>query len=353
MLTGKKVNMEGDYQELKVIEEDLENYDVYLTGETHGTELSYKMQEYMARYFIEEQDVRYILLESQVSVAELLNLYLQTGDTEILKKTVKDFEGTFACNQNTYDLYKFYYEYNKQLPDDKKISFVGIDKEHNFLLTAEYLRYLIKDLGEPDEKIKEMVEGIKKYNNSNDKLFFIGLRKSLKENEKEYKEYLGQDFFYFNKAIENTYCENNTDREAMMVKNFQDFYEKLPKGKYYGQFGGAHVYKSIRTEYNGGEDPISTFANSINNDYEPLKGKVYSMIYMYMNSYCSLSGKKDRCGQINIPYFRENGSVRVYTQENNKRAYKIIQDAGGKKEELGDAFFILKDSKAATMFSGE
>ncbi|MEG1255759.1 hypothetical protein [Clostridium sp.] len=108
----------------------------------------------------------------------------------------------------------------------------------------------------------------------------------------------------------------------------------------------------MRSEYTDGEDPINTFANSINNDYEPLKGKVYSMMYKYINSYCSISGNEYSLSDINIPYTGK-GSVRLYTQENDKRTYKIFQDRGLKPEELGDIFFIIKDSKASPRFTGE
>ena len=352
MLTGKKINLEERFQELKDMEET-KNFDIYLTGEMHGTELSFKMQEYMAKYFIEKQGVKYILLEGQISEAELLNRYLKTGDAEIIKNLINSFKGTFADNQNTYDLFEFYYKYNKQLPDDKKVSFVGIDVENSFSVTSEYLRYLIKDLGEPDEKIKNLIKRINKYRDGNDQFLFDNLRKSLKEDEEEYKEFFGEDFFYFKKVIENTFWENNTAREAIMVKNFQDFYEKLPKGKYYGQLGKSHVYKLIRTGNNGGEDPINTFANSINNDYEPTKGKVYSIIYVYMNSYYRSDGIEEPYGEINIPYFKGKGSVRLYTKDNNKKAYKIFERWGAQEGLLGDVTFILKDSKGATKLNKE
>lgn len=355
MSTGKKINMEGNFQELEGIEGELKNYDVYLTGEAHGTELSYKMQQYMARYFIEEQGVRYILLEAPVSEGELLNVYLETGDTEILKNVLNKFEGSYAYNQDTYDLFKFYYDYNKQLPEDKKIMFVGIDVEHSLLLTADYFKYLIKDLGESDEKIKDMVERIKKFNNYNDALFFNDLNQSVVDNEKEYEEYLGKNYFSFKIAVRNVYMTiQGKERDATMAINFQDFYEKLPKGKYFGQLGGAHVCKLIRTEDTFGKDPISTFANSINNNYEPLKGSIYSIIYIYMNSYNSLSGKEDdSMSSINTPYISSSGSVRLYTPISDKKVFKILKYYGLKQEDVGDAFFLIKDSKASPKFYGE
>lgn len=352
---GTEINLEGTYGELKDIEEELKNYNVYLTGETHGTHLSYEMQKYMAKYFIENHGVKYIILEVPVSFAEILNEYLETGDLNTLKNTINKFKSTFADNQDTYNLYKFYYEYNKQLPEEKKITFVGIDIEHAPEATGVYINRLIKDLGEPPEEISEMVSRMKVNGNFYDRFFLKDLRKSLDDNTKEYKEYLGEDFFYFNIVVKNIILEwSNSEREEIMVQNFIEFYERLDGEKYYGQCGSAHVYKINRTQYiDENEEPISTFANSLNNDYGALNGKVYSMIYMYMNSYLNSGGKKMQCNDINIPYFKGDGEVRLYNPEKDKGAYEILMSYRWQREDLGDLFFLIKYSEPSPQLVGE
>ncbi len=63
-------------------------------------------------------------------------------------------------------------------------------------------------------------------------------------------------------------------REKYMYDNFSILYNKFPKGKYYGQFGLEHVlqHKSSITE---------SFAARISNNNSKLKGKVYSIGYVY------------------------------------------------------------------------
>jgi hypothetical protein len=61
-----------------------------------------------------------------------------------------------------------------------------------------------------------------------------------------------------------------------MYDNFNILYNKLHKGKYYGEFGFEHVlqHKSTSTE---------SFAARISNSNSNLKGKVYSIGYVYEN----------------------------------------------------------------------
>lgn len=354
LLDGNKVDINGKFEELKDLDEELGKYDVYLTGENHGTQLSYEMQKYMSKYFIENQGVKYIILELSPEVAELLNDYLETGDSKDLERIVRGFNGSFSYNQDIYDLFEFYCEYNKQLTEDKKIRFIGIDINHQMQFVSMYINKLVAKLGEPP-KVIEM--SLRKLNGGSwiyDNKFRAELKQCLIDNEDQYKEYFKEDYFYFNITMRNVLSNfNNTEREAAMVQNFNEFYEKLGEGKYYGQLGGAHVYKRMRTEYNDGEDPISTFANSINNDYESLNGKVYSIMYYYMNSYMNYSGDAQEIGLINWPYFKSDGEVRLYDPKKNKRTCEAFNECGVEEEMLGDIFFLLKDSKASPNFKGE
>jgi len=72
-----------------------------------------------------------------------------------------------------------------------------------------------------------------------------------------------------------------------------------------------------------------------------------------MNSYNSLSGEEYNISEINIPYIDGSGSVRLYTPISDKKVFKILKYYGLKQEDVGDAFFLIKDSKASPKFYGE
>lgn len=348
-MQGRKINFEGSFEDLKGLENQLENYDLYLSGEAHGIQLSYKMEKYMATYFMENHGVRNIVEEMPFSAAEMLNEYLDTGDETTLNNILNKFKTTFSDNQDTYDLYKFYYEYNKTLPVDNKLTFVGVDIERVPEATGIYINRLIKDVeGEPSQDIAEMVKEIKIHNNFYDRFFLNDLCKSLEENTEEYEKYLGDKFFYFDLAVRNIMLDATMEeREVAMIENFQAYYEKLGGGKYYGQCGRAHVIKTTDTGDGDVGGKVSSFAYGINNDFEPLKGKVYSMIYLYSNSYSNHGGFIDSISDISLPESRADGEVRIYNSKENKKVYQVLKKYGFQGDDIGELLFIIRDSKAA------
>ena len=349
ILVGDKINLEGDFNELKFIDDELKNYDLFLGGEAHGINMTYKMQEYMAKYFIENHGVKNIVLEVPVSIAEILNEYLKTGDETILTNALNKFKTTFIDNQETYDLYKFYYEYNKTLPESKKLNFVGIDVESVLNTTGIYINNLISNLGEPPEEIEEIVNRIKDYYNYHDRFRLKALCEDINNNSSYFKEYLGDKFFYFDLVINNIdfYGDMSMeDREKAMIRNFKAHYENLDGGKYFGQLGRTHVQKVFLNKYDSMEDKVATFAKAINEEDGPLNGKVYSMIYVYANSYSNHGGNITEFNDMTLPYAKDEGSVKVYSKKDYKKIIKILGNYGWSEEDLGDLVFIIKDSKA-------
>ncbi|MEG2935662.1 MAG: hypothetical protein RR844_04140, partial [Clostridium sp.] len=83
--------------------------------------------------------------------------------------------------------------------------------------------------------------------------------------------------------------------------------------------------------------------------------KVYSIIYLYMNSYANENGQRDILGGrgIYIPYFECKGSVRLYDRDKQYKSYEILEDNKFSQEELGDMFFLIKDSKACGNYKQE
>ena len=70
--------------------------------------------------------------------------------------------------------------------------------------------------------------------------------------------------------------EGQLDREELLINNFIELYEYLPKGKFFGQFGGAHTNLSPNTK---------SLASYLQNNYEKTKDKVISINYEYNNSH--------------------------------------------------------------------
>ncbi|MDU4890409.1 MAG: hypothetical protein E6344_10680 [Clostridium sp.] len=314
VVSGQSLDLNGDYNEINIIDSVYEDYDLFLSGEAHGVAMSYDMEKYLATYFIKEYGVRNIVVEMSIASGELLNQYLETGDEELLLNILNKFKSTYANNQDTYELFKYYYELNKELPGDKKLTLVPIDIEHETSTTGIYINNLMQGLGEPPEAIKEMVIKIKNIGSFYDRFFLKDLIKSLEEDRTAYEEYFKEKFFYFDLVVNNIKLDyTNEEREAAMVHNFISYYEKLGGGKFYGQCGRAHVQKLNSSEWIDGN-----------------KGGVIS-----------------NYSDINIGFKREKVQVRAYDKIRDKKIYDTFYKYGWSEEEFGELMFIIRGSKAS------
>lgn len=64
---------------------DTDNFDLFISGENHAIEKNFKQQLFLIKYLRENANANYILAEDGVGSAGLMNMYLQTGDEQILK----------------------------------------------------------------------------------------------------------------------------------------------------------------------------------------------------------------------------------------------------------------------------
>lgn len=283
-----------DISDLSVLDSDIKGKEIFLTGETHANSANCQLKMKFLKYFKEKTDFKYLLCEYSYSEACYLNEYLKTGNTKILENVFKPLKGTFIWNIDDYNFWKELYKFNNELSQNKKIQVVGIDIEAQLITAYRYINSILPVKKEP----KSIHSSIQSFRNiyvkankgtsiSNDEITqcFIKIQKDIYSNKNAYKKYLGNHFFEFqyivNNIIKTQQCSkidnpnNETEffnlREKYMYDNFNILYNK---GKYYGQFGLDHVlqHKSTFTE---------SFVARISNSNSNLKGKVYSLGYVY------------------------------------------------------------------------
>lgn len=276
----------------------LENNEVFFTGESHGVAINPKLSFEFLKYFNEKAGVRYYLSELSYSSAFFLNEYLKTGDEEILKKLYRPMKGTFGWNRQEYEKWKGLYEYNRTLPEDRKISVVGIDVEHQFEIALWGLYSLLPD-EEPSASIKPTIGKLKEIykahgdtNNDVELNDILDLIENIKEGVVQYRgefeAYLGDSLFDFQMIYENMLnCieanagikGDNMDgffetRDKYLYKNFVSIYSRLPKGKYYGQFGSKHISRRVM-------ENTDWLASRLDKPGSPVAKKVLSILYIY------------------------------------------------------------------------
>ncbi len=295
------INMdENEYDSsFKLIEPDLPNYQVYLTGEEHGVAVNTTLELMFLKYLNRYANVRYCLCEMSYATAELLNRYMETGNETILETVFKDFEGTSAWSRESYKKWVELYKYNSTLADNKKIILIGIDIEHKPKTAFRYLNMLLPGTSPPKDLeniIKELQGYDTEYCNASDyEDFTRRLISDMSKNSKAYKEYLKEDYFKFIMVLENIMDGINAYdtaedefleiRERCIYENFIKIYNKLGDVKFFGQWGIWHVYQ----KYEG----VQPIAARLNTSGSPVKGKVLSIAYVYDNCRYMADGEEN------------------------------------------------------------
>lgn len=269
-----------EFRGLSLMDSDLDENEIFFAGENHGSVKSMEMNMYLLKYFVEKGNIKYILYEGGYCTGELLNNYLETGDENILTFIQDAFSGTSVYTMEHYNLLKDIYNYNLTLSEDKKLKFVGVDIEHQPNVAIRYIRSLIPDKEINDEEVREFIDILKSIPKQNYNNILVDAIEIMNKNQEAIRAYFGEKFFNISLAIRNLSISNSQQvREKYIISNFIEQYEYLPKGKWFGQFGGFHTQQEGAYDVDG----YKPFASYLDNEYENTKGKVISIQYDYLN----------------------------------------------------------------------
>lgn len=283
-----------NYSELCVIDQDLEGKEIFLTGESHGFKSNSLLEMKFIKYFKAKTNFKYLLSEDSYSNVYYINQYLKTGDEEILKAVFKELEGTFCWTKDRYEFLKNLYAYNQSLPKGDQIEMVGVDIEHQMRTSFKLLNELLPENAPPEvltESIKKLESIYITTKNATDRSLIKASSQSLQndliQHNDAFRAYLAKDFDAFKHVNDNilnaldAYSKSdeqwNSTRDAYIYNNFKKLHAKLPKGKYYGQWGLNHVYQAK-------EGDTTWFAAHLNNSDSEFKGKILSIAYYYSDS---------------------------------------------------------------------
>jgi hypothetical protein len=315
------VGADGTYQSgLEAL--DTSKYDIFLSGEAHATRKNYDAELALIQYLHEKAGVRYILMESGFAATAYLNMYLQSGDQNIPLQIMAELAGTPSCNDETLEFWQKLYRYNESLPPEERLTAVGIDIEHQAVTAYLYMQLLLENKEIPQE-IEVPLKTITAFPpNLDDQGIAVAmnkLRSDIDKNRSLYQECLGEDFYNFEFAVNNTLTgikaydksTKNFDafREQAICSNFLSVYEHYGKGKYFGQFGSEHVFQShCNTDYLSADS--DRLAILLNTSDSPVDGRVCTILYTYVT-----------CSAMN-----QNGSFDL--SENSLAQAQILSDYG-------------------------
>lgn len=251
--------------DFKMLDNDINENSLILVGEIHGFEEPQKFDYELFTHLHANHNVKQYYAELDYVQALLLNQYMESGDENLLKDALKKWAVIQGRNNKDYnDKYRKFHQYYKQLSEQDKFKFVGIDKLQDVHLTLNYLNSLsesakveIKETLDLDDVLSQIGQLNSIYSSSSDTLFNLT---QIKNNLIHYAE--------------------KTNREKVMFENFHALYRQMNNNeeKAYGYFGLFHVFQY---QVNG-KQPL---ASQIRMSDLGLENKILSMNFLMVDSY--------------------------------------------------------------------
>ncbi|MEF9935339.1 MAG: hypothetical protein RR789_08710 [Clostridium sp.] len=351
---GETINLDLYPKSFYGLEEILDKYNIYLMGENRGSKASYELNKYMAKYFVENKGVKYIVIDSGHSYAQYLNKYLETGDKKILEfllQHIPESTDGMRVSQDEIELMRFYYELNSNLPQDKKIKFVGIGVESATVISLNYLNSILQNKN-IDPEIKPFIDKIKESKNS-PKFFTEDINHYFKNYGSKIKSSLGKDYFDFKIVIDNlqgAFAGSLYDKTLM--NNFKGQYANLPEGKYYGQLGMFHTDNMKNFDSSITNSSYSSFAHDLNIGFNQTRGKVFTLNYLYSGGKELYSNMPQNNDDL-IAFPRILGtSYKIYNSTRDYKAFTTIKSwTQGKFAD--EWFVIINNSPAAGRYKNQ
>lgn len=311
------IDNNDSFSGFELYKDSLAKYTVFINGENHQyTKSNASLQLKTLKYLHKNAGVKTLLLELGWSRGYIITEYIQGGDTTLLK-SIKGYSWKYYA-----DLVQDLKKYNDSLPQEQKISVVGIDVErfNNMSIKAMQMQMPKRGTKIPHDSIEVGVESLEALNfylettsewddennkyaiTSNDgpnaKRTINFLLENIKNHKDKYEAYIdsaNHEVFFkvvnhlVDKQLYEMYDNANATqayvyREQYMYKQFMDLFKQDTTQKYFMQFGRCHSVKVYQKEACTWFNYYS-IANRINETSNPgLKGKVLSTAIYYPKS---------------------------------------------------------------------
>ncbi len=311
------INNNDSFAGFEILDEQIDKHRLILSGENHNyTNENISIEMKLFRYLVKKKGFKHLIIEQGYSLGQMLNTYIATGDTFILRKIKNcSFRSFYSFTKNLRTL-------NLSLPDSQKFSVHCIDVERFFHPAVGYMSYLLpKNKTIPDELLIH-IEGLKsleaylmggnnyqRWNSDKDggidyNYYYYSdgsisdektinlIIHSFDSLNAIYKNYLGENYNAFEKVINSLRDKNYHQslsssaqeiiyREQFIYKKFENLANLYPNDKFYGQFGRCHTTDtSIFAECDWYD--VHSFINRVNNSMafsNPCKGFGIALAY--------------------------------------------------------------------------
>lgn len=255
----------GESFSFTMLDKDIEENRLILVGEIHGFEEPQKFDYDLFLHLNTTHNVRQYYAELDYVQSLFINQYMESGDENLLREALNKWAVIQGRNNKDYlDKYRKFHQYYKQLPEESKFKFIGVDQIQDIKLTLTYLNSLNEST---EVEIEEVVDLSILLNQ-------IDLLDSIFASSPD-------TLLTLNQIKTNlTHFAENSNREKVMFENFHSLYQHMNRSgdKVYGFFGLYHVFQY---QVNG----LQPLASLIRTSDLGLDNKILSMNFLMVDSY--------------------------------------------------------------------
>ncbi len=262
---------------------------LFLLGESHGFQSPQAVDLALLRHLNQRVGLRHYLAEVDASQARLLNQYLQTGDTTLLRRVFSRWVKQKAQwgNADFYRKIQRIRGLNQTLPNRRHIRFVGIDRIQDNALAADHLSSLLATarLSSDDRSVVDTLL-IQLSGNRPDSVVgatVLPLLNRFKADSATYQRILKSTYTETRQLLTNIgWLKTIPSREATLFANFTEVLPSLNGEKLYGLWGFFHVLQ---------EKPVNSgkpLACRIRESNLYLHDKIVSITFAYLDSFMML-----------------------------------------------------------------
>lgn len=281
------------FKDLQALDKSLKDTQIFLTGEEHANSQNYVLQMYLTKYFHQKAGAHIVLIELDFMLGEMINDYVQSGDSKQLEAIMKNLKGTLVYSKDFAQFLTNLKDYNASLAKNNKLRVYGIDMIYDSASASYMFNKILAKIPQQDpiHQITREVGG--SYRDYGTK---VGKR--IVDNEKTYLKYLTkEEIATIDVALASleqertTFMEDALMREKIIINMFKKLVLHYPQEKIFGQMGIYHASQ----EYAQNEGYGYSTAEYLQKYMQSTKNKLITISYNYVDSYRMdlFGGKKE------------------------------------------------------------
>ena len=263
---------------------------VYIFGEIHRKVEYQKFRNVLFKYLVEKKGVRVLLMEHGYASGFIENETIQN------RMTFSDAFDQFTISQEDYELFRWMSEFNRNRPDNDKISIVGADITDSIEMLCTFCKYLLKDcdFSAADRKTQMLLISTQKcqFQQRFENSLLPQLIELYQTNPEQIELALGDQAIHLERVLQGWQqgqeCYKLNDyqpdlqldgpavayREDALYANLRRVYEENPTAKYFGSFGAAHVQMENYVQKEGSSRINNSFVSRMAGKNSFLDGRL-------------------------------------------------------------------------------